>query len=32
MAGTLGYDAVVDVDQVLAEQRGDASATGGAAQ
>jgi hypothetical protein len=32
MAGMLGYDAVVDVDQVLAEQRADNSGPGASAQ
>lgn len=32
MAGMLGYDAVVDVDQVLAEQRADNSVPGASAQ
>jgi hypothetical protein len=32
MAGQLGYDAVTDVDQVLAEQRNDGGGTGAAAQ
>jgi hypothetical protein len=32
MAGMLGYDAVVDVDQVLAEQRADNSQPGATAQ
>jgi hypothetical protein len=32
MAGQLGYDAVTDVDQVLAEQRSDAGGEGAAVQ
>jgi len=32
MAGQLGYDAVTDVDQVLAQQRSDAGGTGAGAQ
>ncbi|MBO0749586.1 MAG: hypothetical protein J2O44_04015, partial [Porphyrobacter sp.] len=32
MAGTLGYDAVVDVDQVLAEQRANNPAQAAPAQ
>jgi hypothetical protein len=32
IAGTLGYDAVVDVDQVLAETRGNAPAAAAAGQ